>query len=135
MNSFAQNALSAYQTNKNSSIQFASPHELIMRLLNGAIERIAQAKGAILQDNQKAKGELISKSISIIGGLSACLDHSQKGDLSKNLEDLYDYMGLQLVNANMDNDVGKLDEVSGLLREITSAWAQIAPNQPEALAK
>ena len=135
MNSFAQNALSAYQTNKNSSIQFASPHELILRLLNGAIERIAQAKGAILQDKQKEKGELISKSISIIGGLSACLDHNQEGDLSKNLEDLYDYMGLQLVNANVNNDVSKLDEVSRLLREITSAWVQIAPNKPEAVVE
>ncbi len=131
MNSFAQNALNQYQTNKNSSIVFASPHELILRLMNGALERTAQAKGAIQQQNQQEKAELISKAISIIAGLSACLDHSQPGDLSKNLEDLYDYMSVQLVNANVDNDVEKLDEVSRLLSEIRSAWVQIDPEKAD----
>ncbi len=131
MNSFAQNALNQYQTNKNSSIAFASPHELILRLMNGALERTAQAKGAMLQNNQQDKAELISKAISIIAGLSACLDHDQKGGLSKNLEDLYDYMSVQLVNANVDNDVEKLDEVSRLLGEIRSAWVQIDPEKAD----
>jgi flagellar protein FliS len=128
MNSFAQNALSAYQTNKNSSISYDNPHELILRLMNGAIERIAQAKGAIQQKNIKDKGETISKAIAIVGGLSACLDHSHNSDLSKNLESLYDYMGVQLLNANVQNDIAKLDEVSRLLREIKSGWEQIAPD-------
>lgn len=125
MNSLAQNALHQYQNTDNSSIAYADPHELILRLMNGALERIAQAKGAMNQNNAHSKGELLSKAISIIGGLSACLDHSQQSDLSENLEALYEYMNVRLLEANVENNTDKLDEVSRLMMEIKSAWLQI----------
>lgn len=125
MNNLAQNALDQYQTTGNSSIAYADPHELILRLMNGAIERISQAKGAIQQKDAKAKGELIGKAISIIAGLSACLDHNQDSDLSANLDALYEYMNVRLLEANVEDDVSKLDEVAKLMREIKSAWVQV----------
>lgn len=125
MNNLANHALNQYQSTGNSSIAYADPHELIVRLMNGAIERLAQAKGAIQQKNTQAKGELIGKAISIIGGLNACLDHEQGGDISANLEALYEYMNNRLLEANLENDVTKLDEVSRLMQEIRSAWLQI----------
>ncbi len=131
MNTRIQAALSEYQGTDNSSISYADPHELILRLMNGAIDRIAQAKGAIYQKNQQAKGELIGKAISIIGGLSACLDHNQEGDIAENLEALYEYMNLRLLEANLEGDVKKLDEVSKLMSEIKSAWQQIPKNMGE----
>lgn len=132
MNNLAHNALNEYQTTGNSSIAYADPHELILRLMNGALERIAQAKGAIKQKNIQSKGELISKAISIIGGLSACLNHDQDGDLSQNLEALYEYMNMRLLEANIQNNTDKLDEVSRLMLELKSAWVQIPQKaQPE----
>jgi flagellar secretion chaperone FliS len=126
MNSQAQNALNQYRSSDNSAISYADPHELILRMMNGAIDRIAQAKGAIMHKQLKEKGELISKAIAIVGSLSACLDHSHNSELSGNLEALYDYMSLRLLEANLEEDVSKLDEVSRLLHEIRSAWVQIA---------
>ncbi len=125
MNNLAHAALNEYQQTDNSSIAYADPHELILRLMNGAIERIAQAKGAIQQKNKPAKGELIGKAISIIAGLSACLDHDQKNELTKNLDALYEYMNMRLLEANVAEDVSKLDEVTKLMNEIRSAWKQI----------
>ena len=129
MNSQAQNAVSQYQKTGNSSLAFADPHELILRLINGSLERIAQAKGAIQQNNLKNKGELIGKAIGIINGLSASLDHNQEGDLSENLEALYEYMVVRLLEANIENNTSKLDEVSRLMQEIKSAWVQISPSK------
>ncbi len=125
MNNLAHAALNEYQQTDNSSIAYADPHELILRLMNGAIERIAQAKGAIQQNNKPAKGELIGKAISIIAGLSACLNQDQKNELSDNLEALYDYMNRRLLEANVQDDINKLDEVTRLMNEIRSAWKQI----------
>lgn len=125
MNTFAMNALSEYKNTGDSSISYADPHQLILRLMDGAIERIAQAKGAIPQQDKKAKGELIGKAISIIYALNDCLDHSQQGDLSQNLSDLYQYMTRRLLEANIEEDISKLDEVSKLIQEIRSAWVQI----------
>jgi flagellar protein FliS len=127
MNNLAHNALAQYQNTGNSSIAYADPHQLILRLLNGAVDRIAQAKGALLQNNAQAKGELIGKTIGIINGLSGCLDHEKGSELSGNLASLYEYMNLRLVQANVEEDSSKLDEVSRLLQEIRSAWVEIAP--------
>lgn len=131
MNTMALNALNQYQNTGNSSIAYDDPHHLILRLMNGAIERIAQAKAAIKLENKQAKGELIGKAISIIGGLNACLDHNNEGDLSENLSSLYEYMNLQLLQANIAEDIDKLSEVSHLLQEIRSAWVQIDPKKLE----
>ena len=69
MSNRAFKAVNQYQTADNSSIEYADPHELILRLMNGAIERIAQAKGAIQYRDVQHKGEYLGKAISIIGGL------------------------------------------------------------------
>ena len=125
MSNLAVKAVNQYQSADNSSIAYADPHELILRLMNGAIERIAQARGAMQHGDVTQKGECLGKAISIIGGLEGCLDHSQEGTLSTNLSDLYDYMIVSLTQANIADDIVKLNEISGLLLEIKSAWEQI----------
>ena len=131
MSNLAHKAVNQYQSADNSSIHYADPHELILRLMNGAIERIAQARGAMEHDDVQQKGEYIGKAISIIGGLEGCLDHSQPGELSRNLSNLYQYMTIVLSEANIGDDIAKLNEVSHLLLEIRSAWIQI-PNRSAA---
>jgi flagellar protein FliS len=132
MTNLALKAVNQYQSADNSSIEFADPHELILRLMNGAIERISQGKGAMHHGDVKQKGECLSKAISIIGGLEGCLDHSQPGNLSINLSALYQYMIISLTEANISDDIAKLNEISDLLLEIKSAWEQI-PEQARPL--
>lgn len=110
-----------------SEVFEASPHRLIQMLMQGGLERIAQAKGAIERGLLSERGELIGKAVSIVGGLREPLDHQVGGDLSKNLDSLYEYMMRRLIEANRENDSTKLDEVANLLREIKSGWDAIAP--------
>lgn len=131
MSNLAVKAVNQYQSADNSSIVYADPHELILCLMSGAIERIAQARGAMQHGNLTQKGEFLGKAISIIGGLDACLDHSQEGSLSTNLSDLYHYMIVTLTQANIGDDIAKLNEISALLLDIKSAWEQISePGNP-----
>ena len=134
MTNVALKAVNQYQSADNSSIAYADPHELILRLMNGAMERIAQAKGAIKHKETGQKGEFIGKAISIIGGLEGCLDHSQQGELSQNLSDLYQYMIIALTEANMSDDIARLNEISDLLLAIRSAWEQIPDSAKETSA-
>ncbi|MBL4761981.1 MAG: flagellar export chaperone FliS [Gammaproteobacteria bacterium] len=127
MNAQVTSALNEYQSTDNSSVAYADPHELIVRLMDGALDRIAQAKCAIEQHNIQQKGERLSKAIAIIGGLSSCLDHDKGGEISTNLNNLYEYMNLRLFEANIEEDTSKLDEVSGLLKDIRDAWVAINP--------
>jgi flagellar secretion chaperone FliS len=125
MNAMA--ALRQYQTvNTQAQVSDASPHRLIQMLMEGGLSRLAQAKGAMLHGQQAAKGELISKAIGIIGGLRESLDLQQGGELAANLDRLYEYMVSRLVEANIGNDVGLIDEVSDLLRNVKSGWDAIA---------
>lgn len=90
------------------------------------MSRLAQAKGAMLHGQQAVKGELISKAIGIIGGLREGLDSQQGGEIAANLDRLYEYMVLRLVEANIGNDVALIDEVAELLRNVKSGWDAIS---------
>lgn len=121
----------AVQTDVND----ASPHRLIQMLLDAALEKIAKAKGFMANKKIQAKGENIGMAISIIDVLRASLDMQSGGDISQNLEALYDYMTRRLTEANVRNDVALLDEVANLLLPIKQAWDAIPPDVREAHRK
>ena len=115
------------QVNVQAQVSDASPHRLIQMLMEGGLERMAQAQGAMMREQGSLKGELISKSIGIIGGLREALDPSRGGEVAVNLDRLYEYMIARLIHANKANDPAVLTEVAGLLREVKSGWDAIAP--------
>jgi len=121
-------ALKEYaKINVQTGIENASPHRLIQMLIDGALAKLAQAKGHMRANSIAKKGEAISTAISIIGGLRDSLDHEKGGSIANNLEDLYEYMTYRLMEANLKNDVSIVDEVHDLLMEIKTAWDGISP--------
>lgn len=124
MNSYS--AVQNYSSVKvHSSVETASPHRLIQMLFEGALERIAQAKGAMAQNQIARKGELISKAVAIVGGLQGSLNDKEGGALAANLDGLYDYIIRRLSQANFENNPEYLDECGRLLGEIKTAWDAI----------
>jgi len=122
-------ALKQYQqTGVHSGVMDASPHRLIKMLLDGALSRILSAKAFLKQRNVAKKGEQIGSAISIVEGLRASLDFKQGGDISQNLDALYEYVGHILLKANINNDEALLDEAGKLLSEIKMAWEAIEPS-------
>lgn len=112
-----------------SSLHAADPHKLIAMLFQGALLAIANAKNSMLRKDIPAKSKAISHAIRIISeGLRDSLDKNVGGQLAYDLDALYEYMCVRLVNANLKNDVEILDEVAHLLGEIKGAWDEIRPN-------
>lgn len=125
---YAMTAMKQYQqVSVKVQVNEADPHRLIQMLMQGGLDRIAQAKGAMEREAFAEKGELIGKAINIVGGLRQALDKSVGGELAENLDSLYEYMTMRLFEASRHNDLEKLNEVGRLLGEIKSAWDQIAP--------
>jgi flagellar protein FliS len=59
------------------------------------------------------------------------LNFKAGGEISNNLDALYDYMCVRLMQANASNKPEWLDEVSRLLGEVRAAWLSLpAPNRP-----
>lgn len=122
----AQSALKEYsKISVQSGASYASPHRLIVMLLDGALEKISAAKGFMQRGEIANKGNYISWAISIVEGLRLSLDMEKGGEVSENLNQLYDFMQRRLVQANAENNEAMLDEVSGLLTTIKSAWQEI----------
>jgi flagellar protein FliS len=67
-------ALRQYQkVNSHAQTSEASPHRLVQMLMEGGLDRMAQAKGA-MERKDIPKRALIGKAIGIIGGLREGLD-------------------------------------------------------------
>lgn len=110
---------------KYSGVEAATPHRLIQLLMEGGLDRLAKARGHLQRQEVADKGTRIGQAIGIIDGLRVSLDHKDSSPLSGQLEALYDYMSRRLLQANLDNDIHALDEVSHLLGEIKQAWDAI----------
>lgn len=108
-----------------SEVNFASPHRIIQMLMEGALSKIATAKGCIVRNDIAEKSRQITWGMNIIQGLRTSLDAQKGGDVAANLDSLYEYMGRRLLEANVTNDVAILDEVSSLLMEVKAGWDNI----------
>ena len=104
----------------------ASPHRLILMLFEGARVALSSALVHMKNGETVAKGESLSKAISIISsGLQASLDVNAGGELAQHLYALYDYMSRRLLLANLHNNPEYVEEVAGLLAELSGAWEMI----------
>lgn len=128
-------AINQYQrVNTQSNIDDASPHQLIAMLINGALTRLSTAKGCMERKDFAGKGIQLGKSMDIITGLQGSLDLEAGGDISANLDALYDYMIRKLSEASIKNDMAIVDEVISLLMEIKMGWDGI-PQEFHELSK
>lgn len=109
----------------------ASPHRLVQMLMEGGLDRIAQAKGAMERKDVANKGVFIGKAIGIIGGLREGLDLENSMDILGDLDGLYTYMMKRLTEANIKTDPKILDEVADLLRTVKEGWDAIAAPGPQ----
>lgn len=119
----ALSGASAYtKMSATTGVENADPHRLIQMLIDGAIEKINRAKFFLNNKKIAEKGQHISWAISIIGGLRGSLDMDKGGEISENLDALYEYCCNTLVVANLENDEAKLDSVLDVMKQIKEAW-------------
>lgn len=107
------------------SMQTAAPQEIVRMLLGGAIDKISTAKGAMERGDFVEKQQNIRGARQIIDALKAALNMNEGGEVSQNLDDLYDYMQRCLFQANKDDSADLLDEVSALISELKSGWDEL----------
>lgn len=123
--------LKAYKTTSlDAEMAVADPHRVIQMLMQGLLERLAQAKGAIERRDYSAKSTSISKAMAIINGLQDSLDLSY-GQIPQDLYALYDYMKDRLMDASRNMTSEPIDEVANLIITIKSAWDNIPDTEKQ----
>lgn len=96
--------------------------QLIQMLFDGLSESLAAASGHIQNGNIEEKFKSLARASRIVVGLQGALDFERGGELAHNLNDLYGYLTRRILHVNAYNDLQTLTEVTGLVRDISSAW-------------
>lgn len=119
-------AASAYsRVGVQTGVDGADPHELINLLFNGLMQSLSQAKGALERGDIPTKCQALSKSVRLLDeGLRSVLNPAG-GELTDNLNRLYEYCIRRLTEANLHNDIARIDEVKSLIEPIADGWRGI----------
>ena len=115
--------INPYQAYQQNSVMTASPQELTLMLYNGSLKFMKLAKRAMAENNFQEKNTNIIKAQNITQELRVTLDSD--AEISKNMEQLYEYMYTRLIEANTKNDLAILEEVEGLMVELRDTWKQV----------
>ena len=115
--------INPYQAYQQNSVMTASPQELTLMLYNGSLKFMKLAKRAMMEKDFQEKNTNIIKAQNITQELRVTLDPD--AEISKNMEQLYEYMYTRLIEANTKNDVAILEEVEGLMVELRDTWKQV----------
>lgn len=114
--------MNPYATYQSNSVTTALPQDLTLMLYEGLIKFTMLSKRSIEQGLIEQKNTNIQKAQAIIMELQLTLNQSIA--LSKDLNNLYDYMQSRLVDANIKNDVAAIDEVIGFAEEFRETWKE-----------
>lgn len=121
-------AANAYrQVGVQSTVESASPHQLIRMLFDGLLQNLNAARGAMQRSELEAKGRHLNHAVIILGeGLKSSLDRVNGGEVAQSLNVLYDYCLQRLTLANLRNDAQMVQEVVELLEPIAQSWNDIS---------
>lgn len=112
-----------YQRYKQTSVETASPGELTLMLYQGCLKFIRLGKKAIENNDIENKNINLQKAQAIIRELMVTLNMDI--EISKNLLQMYDYLYRRLIEANMKEDLGILNEVEGFVLDFHDTWKQV----------
>lgn len=112
-----------YEAYKNNAVNTASPGELTLMLYNGCLKFIKQAQKGLHESNFEWKNTNVQKAQNIIHELMVTLN--QETEIGQQMLPLYDYINNILIEANIKNDVKKLDEAYSLVEDFRNTWKEV----------
>ena len=119
-----------FQSYRKTNVITADPKRLVLMCYEGAIENLKIAKNRYVEKDYEGKCTVIKKAQNIISELQCSLDFEKGGSIAGNLESLYNYMSRRILHADLNRDMGAIDEVIGMLSELKSAWEEVFFKQP-----
>lgn len=107
-----------------TTVQTASPAQLLIMLYDGAIRFCRQGIEAIKDHNFPEANTNLLKVQNIVSEFIITIDRTSP--ISENLLSLYEYFNMRLIEANMKKDIEPAEEVLSHLVELKETWIQAA---------
>ncbi len=105
-----------------SQVNTATPQKLQLMLLDGALRFGLLAKQS--WDDEVARGEALTRCRTIAGELLASV-RGNDSEISKQLADIYQFIYLTVVEAQVNTDVSKIEEAMQVLEVERETWRQV----------
>ncbi|PAF51114.1 flagellar export chaperone FliS [Helicobacter sp. 13S00401-1] len=118
-------AMNAYSMYRQNSINVESPSKLIEMLYEGILRFLGQARRHIEDEDIEKKIYYINRTVDIFTELLNVLDYERGGEVAVYLTGLYTHQIKTLTQANMEDDVSKIDIVVNVTRGLLEAWREI----------
>jgi flagellar secretion chaperone FliS len=125
MSTHAAYTPNAYRAN---AILTASHGQQIVMLYDGARRFLFQAATAMSEGQGVAAHNKLTRAEDIIRHLRNTLDMSQ-GLLAERLNAIYSFALSHLRQARLEQDAGKLEEISDLLGRLRDSWAAVSDDE------
>jgi flagellar protein FliS len=110
------------QVDLNAQAAAATPHQLVVMLIEGLLDEIERTRGHMEAKRLAEKGDSITKCMNILVGLDSALDMENGGEIAQNLHQLYDFCQVELYQASVQNDPEKLVGVVRVMENIKEGW-------------
>ena len=120
---------SGIQDYRRTSVITADPKRLVLMCYEGAIDNLKIGRQKIIEKDYEAKSKAFVKTQDIINELLYSLDFEKGGSIAKNLDSLYNYMLRRIIHADVNRDMGAIEEVIGMLNELKTAWEEVFYNK------
>ncbi len=121
-----------YQQYRATKVETAGSVDLVVMLYQGAVRFIRLSIDALDRADPKAAHTNFVRAQDIIVELLGSLNREDGGQIAVQLASIYDYCFRQLVLANVKKDPAPAREVLGIIRDLGTAWQQIAVQQRQA---
>lgn len=114
-----------YSAYRQTSVATATPEKLLLMLYDGAIRFLHQARIAIEQQDLESTNKWLGKLQDIFVELNASLDIDQ-GEIALNMRKLYEFYQNEVIMANVEKNVERLQPVEEFLKLFRETWAEAA---------
>ena len=114
-------------------VENANPIRLVIMLYDKAISCIEEAieaieKGLETPEDVKIKAENLTRATDILIVLKASLDFEKGKEIAKNLNEIYEVLINEIIDANIKNDAENLKKIKEVLEGLREAWEEAEKN-------
>ena len=118
-----------------ADIKSISREKLLVLLYEKMANDLLEARLAIAGGDRIRMADRITHSQQIITELHNALDHAIGGEISRNLESLYDFLFVEHLAILVDQDPRHIDNCLTVLSPLLAAWRQIPPGTADKAAR
>ena len=109
-----------------SRVEGATPHALVGILFEELLKSLDAMIVAMRRGDFTQRASRQGRSLSILHGLEASLDHERGADIARDLALIYREARRRIMDGSRNNDMAQVEKAREMLNEIATAWERIS---------